>query len=209
MKTKRHKQHMFFTSAQICTGKHLFGHSKPTIYIRIIFNYPFSILCCILSIQSVSSIASYSQVFYGQSASLHRISHTRTWLLWRTVRRRHCHSYIRNLSRFRSHSFDLRTASLLTTPCRGKGHPVKCLCKQGQGNVELQPIRKLGGRRWVARTTPRPPLPTGKTRCPFYTIRTSTENLVPTGIPSPDRQARSESLYSLDHPSYQFDPVDK
>ena len=52
-------------------------------------------------------------------------------------------------------------------------------------------------------------LPPGKTRYPLYRrlggprgpVRTGAENLAPTGIRSPDRPARSESLYRLSHPS--------
>ena len=46
-------------------------------------------------------------------------------------------------------------------------------------------------------------LPSGKTRYPLYKRlgrpqgRSGWENLVPTGIGSPDRPARSESLYRL------------
>ena len=46
-------------------------------------------------------------------------------------------------------------------------------------------------------------LPPGKTRYPLYRrpVWTGVENLAPTGIPSPDRLARSESLYRLHYPS--------
>ena len=51
-------------------------------------------------------------------------------------------------------------------------------------------------------------LPPGKTRYPLYRrlgrppgpVRTGAENLAPTGIRSPDRPARSESLYRLSYP---------
>jgi hypothetical protein len=49
-------------------------------------------------------------------------------------------------------------------------------------------------------------LPPGKTRYPLYRrkgggpVWTGEENLAPTGIRSPDRPARSESLYRLSYP---------
>ena len=53
-------------------------------------------------------------------------------------------------------------------------------------------------------------LPPGKTRCPLYKeagwapgpVWTGVENLVPTGIRSPDRPARSQSLYRLSYPTH-------
>jgi hypothetical protein len=52
-------------------------------------------------------------------------------------------------------------------------------------------------------------LPPGMTRYPLYKrldgppgpARKGAENLAPTGIRSPDRPARSESLYQLSYPS--------
>jgi hypothetical protein len=53
-------------------------------------------------------------------------------------------------------------------------------------------------------------LPPGKTRYPLYwwlgalePVWTGAENLAPTGIRSPDRPARSESLYELSYPEAQ------
>ena len=45
-------------------------------------------------------------------------------------------------------------------------------------------------------------LPPGKTRYPLYRrlVRKGAENLASTGIRSPDRPARSESLYRLSYP---------
>ena len=50
-------------------------------------------------------------------------------------------------------------------------------------------------------------LPPGKTRCPLWApepVCTGAENLSPTGIRSPDRPARSESLYGLSYPGPQL-----
>ena len=54
--------------------------------------------------------------------------------------------------------------------------------------------------------TPRPPLPPGKTRYPLYRRLRGPQGrpgreviLVPTGIRSPDRSARSQSLYRLSY----------
>ena len=52
--------------------------------------------------------------------------------------------------------------------------------------------------------------PPGKTRYPFYrrlggspvSVWSGAENLVPTGIGSPDRPARSQSLYQLSYPAH-------
>jgi len=52
-------------------------------------------------------------------------------------------------------------------------------------------------------------MPRGKTRYPLYRrlggppglVRTGAENLAPTGIRSPDRPARSQSLYRLRYPA--------
>ena len=60
---------------------------------------------------------------------------------------------------------------------------------------------------WVVSTTPRPPYP-GKDPVPIVQeaawapgpVWTGTRNLSPTGIRSPDRPARSESLYRLSYP---------
>jgi len=46
-------------------------------------------------------------------------------------------------------------------------------------------------------------LPSGKTRCPLWApgpVWTVAENLASTGIRSPDRPVRSESLYRLRYP---------
>jgi len=60
---------------------------------------------------------------------------------------------------------------------------------------------------WVVNATPRPLYPRDRrgTHCiggwvgprPVWT---GAENLAPTGIPSPDRPARSDSLYQLSYP---------
>jgi hypothetical protein len=68
----------------------------------------------------------------------------------------------------------------------------------------------LGTRRgWVISTTPRPLYP-GKTRYPLYRRLGGPQgrsgrvlkNLAPTGIRSPDRSARSQSLYRLSYPAH-------
>ena len=65
----------------------------------------------------------------------------------------------------------------------------------------------LGGQRHAPAA-----LPPGKTRYPLYKeagwapgpVWTGTENFSPTGIRSPDRPARSESLYRLRYPGPQI-----
>ena len=57
---------------------------------------------------------------------------------------------------------------------------------------------------WVVNATP-VALPPGKSRYPLYRrlvglVWTGPENFAPTGIRSPDRPARSESLYLLSYP---------
>jgi len=66
-------------------------------------------------------------------------------------------------------------------------------------------IAALEGGEWSA-ARPGRTLPPGKTRYPFYRRlgvpqgrSGRTENLVPTGIRSPDRPARSQSLYRLSY----------
>jgi len=62
---------------------------------------------------------------------------------------------------------------------------------------------------WVVKTTPRPLFTPGKDPVPIVqevgwapgTVWTGAENLVPTGIRSPDRPARSQSLYRLSYPA--------
>ena len=70
----------------------------------------------------------------------------------------------------------------------------------------------LGTRwRWVVSVTPQQPLPPGKTRQPLYRRLVGTQGRYgqmqkispPTGIRSPDRPARSESLYRLSYPDPQ------
>jgi hypothetical protein len=61
---------------------------------------------------------------------------------------------------------------------------------------------------WVVNATLRPLYNPGKTRYPLYRrlggppgpVWTSAENLAPTGIRSPDRPARSQSLHRLSYP---------
>ena len=66
----------------------------------------------------------------------------------------------------------------------------------------------LEGCEWSA-ARPGCTLPTGKSRYPFYRRLSGpqgrsgqAENLAPTGNRSPDRPARSQSLYRLSHPAY-------
>jgi len=63
---------------------------------------------------------------------------------------------------------------------------------------------------WVFKATPRPLYPRKKTgtHCiggwvGLGPVWTDEENVAPTGIPSPDRQTRSESLFRLSYPEYQ------
>jgi len=60
----------------------------------------------------------------------------------------------------------------------------------------------VGGQRHAAAA-----LPPEKTRCPLWApepVWTGAENLSSTGIRSPDRPARSESLHGLNYPGPQF-----
>jgi len=66
-------------------------------------------------------------------------------------------------------------------------------------------------RGWVVSSTPRPRLPPVKTWYPFYRRLGGpqgrsgrAENLVPTGDATPDRPARSQSLYRLNYTTYQI-----
>jgi len=66
----------------------------------------------------------------------------------------------------------------------------------------------LEGGEWSA-ARPGRTLPPGKTRYPFYRSLGEpqgrsgrTENIVPTGIRSPDRPALSQSLYRLSYSAY-------
>ena len=78
-----------------------------------------------------------------------------------------------------------------------------------KGKVKLSSFFNLGTRRgWVVNTTPRPLYP--RDRDPVLIVQeagwapgpvaTGAENLAPTAIRSPDRPARSESLYRLRYP---------
>ena len=67
-------------------------------------------------------------------------------------------------------------------------------------------------REWGVRVTPGRSLPTGKTRCPLLQeavwapgpVWTGAENLVHSGIRSPDPPALSQSLYLLRYPAHSF-----
>jgi hypothetical protein len=69
---------------------------------------------------------------------------------------------------------------------------------------------------WVVNATPRPLYP-GKDAVPSVwevgwgpePVWTGAENLAPTGILSPDRPARSESLYRLRYPAHDFGNIPK
>jgi hypothetical protein len=71
-------------------------------------------------------------------------------------------------------------------------------------------VLALEGGEWSA-TRPGRTLPPGKTRYPLYRslggppelVWTGAENLAPTGVRSPDRPARSQSLYRLSQPGPQ------
>jgi hypothetical protein len=68
---------------------------------------------------------------------------------------------------------------------------------------------------WVVNTTPRPLYAQERGPVPIVwevgwvlgPVWTGAENLAPTGIRSPDRPARSESLYRLSYPCPLFKPV--
>ena len=65
-------------------------------------------------------------------------------------------------------------------------------------------------RGWVVSSTPQPHFTTGKDPVPILqeagwapgSVWTGADNLVPTGIRSPDRPARSQSLYRLSYPAH-------
>jgi len=67
-------------------------------------------------------------------------------------------------------------------------------------------------RDWEVSVTPRPLFTPGKDPVPIVQeadwapgpVWTGAENLAPTGIRSPDRPARSQSLYRLRYPAHQF-----
>ena len=70
----------------------------------------------------------------------------------------------------------------------------------GRRGIAL-PFFNLGTRcGWVVSVTPRPLYRRERDPVRLSVIWTSAENLVPTGIRSPDRPARSESLYRLSYP---------
>jgi hypothetical protein len=92
-----------------------------------------------------------------------------------------------------------------------KGHPIRG--HQGpRGGVELQPysfsISALGGGGWSAPSPGR--FTSGKDPVPIVQeaewapgpVWTCAKNLAPTGIRSPDRPARSHSLYRLSYPAH-------
>jgi len=65
-------------------------------------------------------------------------------------------------------------------------------------------FRERGTKRWwVVSPTPRPPLPPGKTRYPFYRrLGGTSEKSRPHRDLIPDRPARSRSLYRLSYPAH-------
>jgi hypothetical protein len=90
---------------------------------------------------------------------------------------------------------------------KGKGHPTTCLRRQRrEAELQLQLIRNLGARKgWVVSTTPRPLYPREREPVPIVQeagwapgpVWTGTASLALTDIRSPDRPARSESIYRL------------
>jgi len=94
--------------------------------------------------------------------------------------------------------------------CKGKGCPMThLLSHRGEAEILRQPNRNLGARRWVASSTPRPLYPRER----FGTQRTG--GLMDVGVSlngngqsrshwnSPDRPARSDSLYRPSFSGYQ------
>ena len=79
---------------------------------------------------------------------------------------------------------------------------------QRKGGINLQHLRNPSVKRgWVVSITPRPlypvkdPVPiVQETGWASRQLWTRTESLAPTGSQSPDRAARSESLYRLSYP---------
>ena len=87
-----------------------------------------------------------------------------------------------------------------------------CTAHRGSGGIAL-PFHDCGTRReWGVSVTPRPLFTPGKGPVPILqeavwalgSVWTGTENLVPTGIRSPDRPACSQSLYRLRYPAHLF-----
>ena len=95
--------------------------------------------------------------------------------------------------------------------CKGKGHPITR--HEGPEGVQMYnstlPSTSTLDGRWVVNATPRPLYPPGKDPVPIVQeagwapgpVWTGAEDISPpTGIRSPDRPARSESLYRLSYP---------
>jgi hypothetical protein len=87
---------------------------------------------------------------------------------------------------------------------KGKVHPITGLeGLEGERGAALL-FLDLGARRgWVVSTTPRPFYPRERpgTHCIGGPVWTYAKNLAPTGIRSPDRPARGQSLYRLSYPA--------
>jgi hypothetical protein len=99
-----------------------------------------------------------------------------------------------------------------TMYCKGKGCPITSPKAQRESRGIALLIRDLGARRgWVVSTTPRPLYPgkdpvllvqeTGLAPGPVWTCA---KNLFANGIWSPDRPARSQSLYRLSYPGTMY-----
>ena len=80
---------------------------------------------------------------------------------------------------------------------------------RGSRGIDLT-IFDHGARRWGKSFTPRPLFASGKDLVPIVQeagwapgpVWTGAENLAPTGIRTPDRPARSQSLYRLSYPTH-------
>jgi len=95
-------------------------------------------------------------------------------------------------------------------PCTGTEALYRPYGPKGSRGIALL-FHDHGTRRgWEVSVTPRPHFTPGKTRYPLYKrlggapgpVWTDAENLVPIGIRSPDRPARSQSLHRLRYPAH-------
>jgi len=98
------------------------------------------------------------------------------------------------------------TALLHEVSGRNDSSSVTCKDTEGRYWYSSLPTRVLGTSWWSAQrpgtfTPARDPVPTEQVaRCASGTVGIGPDNLASTGVPTPDRPARSESLHRLRHP---------
>jgi hypothetical protein len=105
----------------------------------------------------------------------------------------------------------IRSQPLLYTPFGRFRHFYRPRKPVGRVEVQFYSVLDLGTRRgWGISVTPRPLSTPGKDPVPIVQeagwapgpVWTGAENLAPTGIRSPDRPTRSQSLYRLSYPAH-------